>query len=131
LTSGNTYVNAAGLWYDPTYDGEGYNLLDTPVGTIAYFYGYDSAGERLWLISDVVTERLALGEPMVLPMLVAEDKGDFGTPLPPDQLVSWGDLTITLDDCDNGTFELNGADGLKTHMAQKLIGIDGNSCSTP
>jgi len=68
---------------------------------------------------------------MVLPMLVAEDKGDFGTPLPPDQLVSWGDLTITLDDCDNGTFELNGADGLKTHMAQKLIGIDGNSCSTP
>ena len=57
--------------------------------------------------------------------------GNFSAPVPPDQLQIWGELTLTFSDCDMGTFELDGLDGVKTHEVQKLVGIEGNSCTGP
>ena len=33
-----------GLYFDPSLDGEGYNFVTTPAGTIIYFYGSDRFG---------------------------------------------------------------------------------------
>lgn len=131
LASSLTYINAAGLWYDPAFDGEGYNLLGTEFGTLVYFYGYGADGQRLWLISELNSSRIALDTPLTLEMSVGQEGGNFSAPVPPDQLQIWGELTLTFSDCDMGTFELDGLDGVKTHEVQKLVGIEGNSCTGP
>jgi len=33
----------SGLWYDPTLDGEGFNVLVADAGMVVFFYGYDTA----------------------------------------------------------------------------------------
>jgi hypothetical protein len=45
----------SGLWYDPTLDGEGFNVLVADAGMVVFFYGHDTNDERLWLASDTIT----------------------------------------------------------------------------
>jgi len=130
-TSGAALADAAwsGLWYDPAKDGEGYNLLVTPVGRILYFYGFKGDGKRLWLISDVMTDSLALGTTIETTVYEA-NQGTFPAPLPSgESLVIWGTAKITLLDCNTITVVLTGSDGTKTSRAVRLAGIIGLSCT--
>jgi len=131
-TDGAAFADAAwsGLWYDPAKDGEGYNLLVTPVGRILYFYGFKGNGLRLWLISDVMTDSLAVGTTVETTVYEAT-QGFFPAPVPSGQsLVVWGTAKITLVDCNKITIMLTGSDGSKTSQTVRLAGIIGLSCSS-
>lgn len=130
LASTETFVTIAGLWFDPAFDGEGYDMVQTAAGLTVFFYGYDSNGERLWLISELLTERPAINVPVTLTMSVG-DGGTFEQPIPGAQLGDWGTLQITLADCGSGQFVLDGRDGVKTHAVQKLADSAGTSCTSP
>lgn len=119
----------SGLWFDPALDGEGYNVVVGDPGTVIYFYGSDADGQRLWLISDVLTQPLVLGEERELDMFVAT-AGTFDMPVPSDQsLAPWGVLTVEFEGCDRARFELSGDGGeSKVSDAVRLLGIAGAQC---
>jgi murein DD-endopeptidase MepM/ murein hydrolase activator NlpD len=131
-TDGAALTDAAwsGLWYDPAKDGEGYNLLVTPAGRILYFYGFKSNGSRLWLISDVMTDSLAVGSSVETTVYEAT-QGIFAAPVPSgESLVPWGTAKISLIDCNAITIVLTGSDGSKTSQTVRLAGIIGLSCTS-
>jgi murein DD-endopeptidase MepM/ murein hydrolase activator NlpD len=118
----------AGLWYDPTKDGEGYNLIVAPVGRILYFYGFKTNGLRLWLISGLISEALDVGTTVEITMFEAT-QGTFSDPVPSDQaLLVWGTAKITVVDCNTITIVIEGTDGAKTSNTVRLAGIIGLAC---
>ena len=118
----------AGLWFDPAKDGEGYNLIVAPAGRILYYYGFQSNGLRLWLISAVITETLDIGKTVEVTMFEAT-QGTFSTPVPSGKsLIAWGTAKITVVDCNTVTIVVNGNDGVKTSNTVRLAGIIGLSC---
>ena len=131
-TDGAVPADAAwsGLWYDPADDGEGYNLVVAPVGSILYFYGFKSDGLRLWLISDLFKDTLSVGVSVEVQVHEASE-GVFDTPVPSNEaLVLWGTATITVVDCNHITIVLSGSDGSKTSQTVRLAGIIGLDCSS-
>ena len=130
-TEGEAPPDAAwsGLWFDPAFDGEGYNLVSAPPGRVLYFYGFKVNGLRLWLISALMKDNLAPGQTVVVDMYEA-NQGVFSTPVPSEQaLVLWGTASITVVDCNTITIVLSGADGGKTHNTVRIAGIIGLSYS--
>ncbi|MEM9184051.1 MAG: GDSL-type esterase/lipase family protein [Pseudomonadota bacterium] len=130
LASVNSFVTLAGLWFDPTFDGEGYDVVQTAGGITIFFYGYDNSGNRLWLISELLTERPALNIPVTLTMSVG-DGGTFELPIPGAELDEWGTLVMTVTECGAGQFVLDGRDGVKNHSVIKLADVVGTSCFAP
>ena len=121
--------NWSGPWFDPTLEGEGYLIYQTPVGWLIYYFGYSADNMRLWLISNIVDiEDLQFGQAYKFPMLVGEP-GSFGMPTPSEELEEWGTLDVVLDDCVNGIFTLDGVDGLKVSEVQKVVGVEGTDCA--
>jgi len=119
----------AGLWYDPASDGEGYNLIVSPVGRILYFYGFRTSGLRLWLVSDPISQALDAGSTIEV-TLYQSTLGTFATPIPSSTaLVVWGTAKITVVDCSHITIVIDGTDGKKTSNTVRLAGIIGSSCS--
>ncbi len=119
----------SGLWFDPGKDGEGYNMLVTPVGRLLYYYGFKGSGLRLWLVSDLITEELEMGKDVVVDLFEAT-QGVFSTPVTSSEaLVIWGTATITLVDCSHITIVITGSDGSKTSNTVRLAGIIGLICS--
>ncbi|MBT8047082.1 MAG: DNRLRE domain-containing protein [Xanthomonadales bacterium] len=120
----------SGPWFDPTLDGEGYLVFVTPAGWLIYYFGYSSDNQRLWLVSDIVTiDPVEFGTTYEFSMLVGAP-GSYTEPTPSSELTSWGTLQVVLDGCTTGVFTLDGVDGVKVSNAQKIVGVDGNSCST-
>jgi hypothetical protein len=129
-TTGSPY-DFSGLWYDPDLDGEGYNVYQTPVGWLIYFFGYSADGEFLWLTSDLVNlDTLVYGVPFELPMLIGTP-GTFDEPTPGSELTPYGTLSATFFGCTTGQFILDGDDGTKTSNVVKLVGVDGTICEEP
>jgi murein DD-endopeptidase MepM/ murein hydrolase activator NlpD len=118
----------AGLWYDPSRDGEGYNLIVAPPGRILYFYGFKLNGQRLWAISELITETLEVGKTIEVRLFEASE-GTFSEPVPSSEsLVEWGTAEITVIDCDTVTIVIQGTDGTKTSNTVRLAGIIGLGC---
>jgi hypothetical protein len=118
----------AGLWYDASLDGEGYNVIVTNNSTVFFFYGYDAAGERLWLISETLPGAPQIGETVNLTVYSASG-GTFDAPKPSSEaLTEWGGLNVTFSTCDAATATLMGADGDKTSSLVKLAGIADSTC---
>jgi len=127
-TATGTSFDYSGVWYDPSLDGEGYLVYQTPYGWLVYYFGYSAAGEFLWLGSGLVAlDQLLFGVPFELPMLIGEP-GTFDMPTPASELTPWGTLTITFNSCTTGEFKLQGPDGDKTSNVSKLVGVDGSLC---
>ena len=116
-------ADISGAWFDPATDGQGWNLIATPFGLLAYFYGYTADGEPLWLVSANLPEVSAANEPVMLELLSARG-GSLGSPVHPDDLDAWGEAVITFDDCEQASVELAGEDGSQTQSLVKLFGID-------
>jgi len=91
-------VNAAalsGLWYDPALEGEGFNVLVADAGMVVYFYGYDSDGQRLWLVSETLTGEFGFGEDINLKVYKARE-GEFVSPVSSSEsLVEYGLLSMS------------------------------------
>ena len=119
----------AGLWYDAALDGEGYNVIVTNGSTVFFFYGYDQSGERLWLISETLSNVPETGKTETLTVYAANG-GTFDSPKPSAEALSeWGELQVTFNTCTEATATLTGADGDKTSSLIKLAGITDSTCS--
>jgi len=117
-----------GLYYDPGKDGEGYNFVTTPAGTIIYFYGSDQFGNRLWLISDLIPGDFGPGSVIEVTMFESTG-GTFGSPVPSARALSvWGTLNVDFSACDSAEATLNGVDGVKVSQLIKLAGSAGTGC---
>ena len=117
-----------GLWYDPALDGEGFNIVTAAGGTIVYFYGSDSRGNRVWLISDPIPGVIEIGKPMET-LMFESTGGIFSSPVQSSRgLSAWGTLALMFSSCESGQSSLNGADGAKLSQITKLAGVSGASC---
>ena len=118
----------AGLWFDALLDGEGYNVIITNVSTVFFFYGYDSGGNRLWLISETLQGAPQVGETVNLTVYSASG-GTFETPKPSaEALAEWGELEVTFSTCNDAIARLSGVDGEKTSNLIKLAGVSDSTC---
>jgi pimeloyl-ACP methyl ester carboxylesterase len=120
----------SGLWFDPSRDGEGFNVIQSDAGITVFFYGYDTEGEQLWLITDTSTELIEPGKSLSLAAYRGFG-GSFDIPTPPEALEYWGMITLEPENCDTAVFELVGTDGTKVSDSILLAGIDGHICSLP
>ena len=105
-------------WFDPETVGQGWNFLYTPIGIFGYFYGYDSFGAPLWLVSDI--QHLTLGEPLVLDLYYGSG-GTFEEPVSPGDLEVWGTVELLFEDCTSGTTILSGIDGYQEQELMLLV----------
>ena len=118
----------AGLWYDPSLDGEGFNIITTPAGTVLFFYGYTAEGQRLWLISETFSADFGFEQVLDLTMYEGEG-GTFGQPAPSAEALSeWGRLKALFDACGSSRLALHGEDGVKATYQVKLAGITDADC---
>ncbi len=120
-------AGVSGAWFDPTYDGEGYYLLETDSGLVITFYGYVDSGQRLWLVSEVLSDSIAFDTDLSVNMLVGE-AGSFQQPSPPSELSLWGSLSLNFTDANHGFFGLAGVDGDKLSSVIKITGVKGQVC---
>lgn len=121
-------VALSGIWYDPDLSGEGYTVSVTPSGIVIYYYGSDSDGNRLWLISETFPVVSGFGESFTVDFREATG-GTFGAPETPDEsLEVWGTLSGEFSGCKAGQFVLSGSDGDKTSNVIKLAGNGGLDC---
>lgn len=123
-----SFFDFSGPWFDPSLDGEGYLVYETPLGWLIYYFGYSTDNERLWLVSELVTlDQLLFNVPFELSMLVG-DPGTFGNPTPSNQLIPWGKLTVIFYSCTTGLFTLDGTDGVKESDVIKLTSVEDTAC---
>ncbi|MDR2013741.1 MAG: hypothetical protein LBQ20_12090 [Rhodanobacter sp.] len=119
-----------GDWYDPAYDGSGFNVTMTPTGLILFYYGWDNSGHRLWLISDIGPTQIAPGTAITLNMNETVG-GHFLTPATPSTLSKWGTLTLNFAaDGITASATLDGNDGKVGLSLQKLAGMANTSSVT-
>lgn len=118
-------VGLNGVFYDMDNPGHGFDFIVHELGFTVYYYGHTSNGERLWLVSEVLTDDLQFGVPYELEMYEVID-GVFGNPVPPETL--WGTITITMEDCDSGHASFDGIDGDLEMNLVRLIGLPGLDC---
>ncbi len=126
----------SGTWYDPAYDGSGFNLVQLSNSLLVYYYGYkkNGNGTAQWLLSDIIPGTVAAGETYTATMY-AGTPGNGGSltnkPTAPGSGVSiWGQVEITLENCNKGSVRLTGADGMVTHNIVPLAKIAGLSCTS-
>jgi hypothetical protein len=133
--STNTISSVNGSWHDPAYGGSGYNVVQTPIGYLMYFYGYkeDSNGEALWLISSIGPQIITKDETFTLDMLSGfpGNGGSLTTKpnTPNSGTTHWGTADVTFNDCRNGVVKLTKDNNTAvTHTIKLLAGIDGVDC---
>ena len=114
-----------GLFFDPQAPGHGFDFNVHESGLTAFYYGHSSNGERLWLISDVYTGAIEFDDPMVLTMYEVVE-GEFSVPASGTTL--WGEITVTLIDCDTGSAQFSGIDGVHDMPLVRLAGLPSVAC---
>lgn len=119
----------AGAWFDFSTEGEGYNLIVTPIGSVIYYYGFDKTGDRLWFISGLMQQTLVVGQTINTDLFKAT-VGTFDNPIPSDQsLEKWGTLSIVVIDCSHITITMDTMEGLKVSNTVKIAGVVGLTCT--
>ncbi len=129
VTAPENALSLSGLWFDPTLPGDGFNLVAGDTASVVYFYGSDTRGQRLWLISEPFQASLAAGSEFEIELYQATE-GSFDTPADPEtHLERWGQLRWTIRSCRRIDSSLEGDAGeRKSAELVKLLGIDGADC---
>lgn len=117
----------SGLWFDQKLEGEGFNLIVANSGAVVMYYGFDTSGDRLWLIGGPFDGRLEVGSRVTGDLLKATS-GTFGEPAPSNQLVKWGTIAIEPLSCNEMNFTLDIRDGHKFSETVRLAGVIGLEC---
>ena len=119
----------SGSWYDPTHDGEGYNIEVLSNGQVViYWYSFDPEGNRRWFfgVGDIVDGKLVFND------LKTTSGGIFGPDFNPAtvELSSWGTLELDLN-CSGGTATYNSTEagfGSGTLNVVRLTSVDQLGC---
>ncbi len=115
-------VQLTAAWFDPDTAGQGWNFLYAPNGLFGYFYGYDAAGNPLWLATGNLP--VAIGETVTLDLFYGQG-GTFTEPVPPAGLETWGTAEVTFSDCRNAEVSMMGVDGDQTQSITVLVLTEG------
>lgn len=123
-------------WFDPARAGVGFNIevtndASTEQGPLVVVYWYDfSDGQPIWLTgvtdfewgaSSVTIDLIHVAGP--------NDLADFQSPPPGDHFETWGELTVSFDDCMTGRFHYDSPEyGSGEFIATRLTILDGASC---
>ena len=114
-----------GVFYDTGNPGHGFDFNVHDQGLTIFYYGHTANGERLWLISETLSQNLEYHQDYSLQMFeVAE--GGFGAPVSNEK--SWGALAIYLEDCDTAYATLDGVDGKFDVTLSRIAGLSGVEC---
>lgn len=135
-TNAQTTLSAvSGAWYDPTYDGSGFNMAEFPNGLFAYFYGYkgNANGQAQWLLTaSGIPTPIEKGKTYTVNMVSGfTGNGGSFTNKPSTEnsgTQAWGTMELTFNDCNNAVATLAGTDGTLTHNMMKLANIAGLDC---
>jgi hypothetical protein len=119
----------SGSWYDPSHDGEGFNLEVLANGqAVVYWFSFDPEGNRRWFfgIGDIREGILVFNN------MMTTHGGIFGPEFNPDavQIESWGSLQLDLD-CQGGTARYDSTEagfGSGTLNLDRLTNIDLLGC---
>lgn len=119
----------SGSWYDPTHNGEGYNvevLVDGQV--VVYWFSYDPDGNRRWFFGkgEILDGKLVFDD------MQTTSGGIFGPDFDPTTVdfKPWGTLELDLN-CNNGTATYNSTEegfGSGTLNVVRLTHIDQLGC---
>ena len=119
----------SGSWYDPTHNGEGYNIEVLVDGSVViYWFSYGPDGKRRWFFG--------LGEirdgKLVFDDMLTSSGGIFGPEFDPAtvKIESWGSLQLDLN-CKNGTATYSSTEagfGAGTLNLVRLTSIDQLNC---
>jgi acetyl esterase/lipase len=118
----------SGAWFDPATSGQGLELLWLQGDALAaVFYGHRDDGSNLFL-AGVRAGRPSYGASLTFE-LTATRGGRFGD-LDPAQIVRqpWGQLQLTIEDCNTIHAHLAGDDGSQSLRLIKLAGLRARSC---
>jgi len=118
-----------GSWYDPTHNGEGYNLEILRDGrALVYWFSFDKQGNRRWFfgVGENRNGKLFFDD------MLTTSGGIFGPDFDPDSVdvKSWGTLEMNLD-CNSGTANYNGTEdgfGSGSFDLVRLTRLDGFEC---
>ncbi|HYC35135.1 MAG TPA: hypothetical protein VEC19_01845 [Usitatibacter sp.] len=94
--------NRSGAWFDPSHNGEGWNVEELPGGGAqVYWFTYDERGEQAWTIGISPVA----GEQMTIEQNLRPVGARFGNAFDPAQvsLTPWGRLQLSLTGCNHGS----------------------------
>jgi peptidyl-prolyl cis-trans isomerase A (cyclophilin A) len=122
-------------WFDPQRSGVGFNIevtndASSEQGPLMVVYWYDfSDGQPIWLAGVANFEYGASGVSMDLIHVPGpNEQADFLSP-PDDAFETWGELTVTFDDCMSGRFFYDSPEfGSGEFVATRLTLLDGATC---
>ncbi len=120
----------SGSWFDPTHNGEGYNVEVLINGqAVVYWFSYDPEGNRRWFfgLGEIRQGKLVFDE------MLTTSGGLFGPDFNPDlvEYKPWGTLELSLD-CEGGTATYSSSEagfGSGTLNLVRLTNIDQLGCS--
>ena len=127
--SGNTSQlspqSISGLWYDPAFNGTGFNFLATDTSLIVTYYGRSSNGGLFWLISTEAPSGPFQANTEYTTTLGNTTAGSFSSPAY--EMANWGQLKVKFSSCTSATATLSGRDGVQQLNLQRLGGVGGAS----
>lgn len=118
-----------GLWFDPSFDGSGFNIIDSGGAMVVTYYGYYQ-GEPVWLISSPFTENIVLGQYIQLDLSIGES-GELNAPQPPSTLGFFGSVILRFIDCQTAAVEIQGPffpEDFQSFNLTRLLGSAGPDC---
>jgi len=124
-------ASVTGSWYEADTSGQGFSIHKVSADRgVAYFYGYDDDGGRLWLIG-TWNESFEFGKTVELSLKVVS--GGTWDVVDPSVILreDWGTLSLRFDDCDNGEAILDGIHGRQELDLVRLAGAFGLECTNP
>ncbi|MDX2417269.1 MAG: M14 family zinc carboxypeptidase [Xanthomonadales bacterium] len=119
----------SGSWYDPSHNGEGYNVEVLINGqVVVYWFSYDPEGKRRWFFG---LGEIRLGK-LVFDEILTSSGGVFGPEFDPQSVVfkPWGTLELDLT-CEGGTANYSSTEegfGSGTLNVVRLTNIDQLAC---
>jgi hypothetical protein len=114
-----------GLFTDPSREGNGFNFSVHEYGLTVFYYGHTDTGERLWLVSDLLTSDLQYHTLYEIDMFEVID-GSFGNSLQGE--TRWGSLVFAINNCDSVGATLAGIDGNESFSLDRFAGQHGSLC---
>lgn len=112
----------SGIWYDPALEGSGFNVVASRTGIIFTFFGYLEGVQR-WLISELITSEIRLGQFREVTMFIGE-MGELNNPAPGTGLPVFGTMTFFFENCTEATAILRGSgpyNGLEADFSLVLL----------
>jgi len=110
----------SGFWYDPAFTGSGFNMINAGAGLLIAYYGWDAAGQRMWLTSDIGPATITNNQAITLKMSYTTG-GTFNKPM--NNHADWGTLTLIFQSCHAATAVLSGPDGTQNLKLTQLASV--------